>query len=68
MRYSPAEPQKTGMPADFRARLLKPEIIVPVAVFLASEEGRRITGRLLIATEWSPEKADDVLASMGIGA
>jgi NAD(P)-dependent dehydrogenase (short-subunit alcohol dehydrogenase family) len=62
----------TGMipadiPADLRARLLKPETIVPVAVFLASDAGRRITGRRLIATEWSPEKADGNSASIGIG-
>ncbi len=57
-----------GITADIRARLLKPEIIVPVAVFLASDEGRRITGRRLTATEWSPEKADGVPASKGIGA
>ena len=69
----PGGATETGMipsdvPADIRARLLKPETIVPVAVFLASDSGRRITGRRLNATEWSPEKADGVLASKGIGA
>ena len=69
----PGGATETGMipsdiPADIRARLLKPKTIVPVAVYLASDDGRRITGRRLIATEWSPEKADGVLASKGIGA
>jgi len=69
----PGGPTDTGMipsgiPADLRSRLLKPGIIVPVAVFLASDEGRRVTGRRLTATEWSPEKADGVPASKGIGA
>ena len=58
----------SGISADLRSRLLKPEIIVPVAVFLASDEGRRITGKRFTATEWSPEKADGVPASKGIGA
>ena len=67
----PGGPTDTGMipsdfPTDLRSRLLKPEIIVPVAVFLASDEGRRITGRRLTATEWSPENADGVPASKGI--
>ncbi|HUI44503.1 MAG TPA: SDR family oxidoreductase [Nitrospirota bacterium] len=69
----PGGATETGMiPADFsadlRSRLLKPEIIVPVAVFLASDEGRRIAGRRLTATEWSPQNADGVPASKGIGA
>jgi len=69
----PGGPTDTGMipagiPTDLRSRLLKPEIIVPVAVFLASDDGRRITGRRLTATEWSPENADGVSASKGIGA
>ncbi len=58
----------SGISADIRSRLLKPEIIVPVTVFLASEEGRRITGRRLTATEWSLENAEGVPASKGIGA
>jgi len=58
----------SGISADIRSRLLKPEIIVPIAVFLASDEGRRITGRRFTATEWSPEKSDGLPASKGIGA
>ncbi len=57
-----------GMPHDLRSRLLKPEIIAPVAVFLASDEGHRITGRRFTATDWSPENAEGVLALKGIGA
>jgi NAD(P)-dependent dehydrogenase (short-subunit alcohol dehydrogenase family) len=58
----------SGIPPDLRARLLKPETIVPLAVFLASDAGRIITGRRLTATRWSPEKPDGVSASNGIGA
>jgi NAD(P)-dependent dehydrogenase (short-subunit alcohol dehydrogenase family) len=57
----------SGMPDDLRLRLLKPEIIAPVAVFLASDEARRITGRRFIATEWSPDNTDGVPALNGIG-
>ncbi len=59
---------RSGISDDLRSRLLKPEIIAPVAVFLASDEGRRITGRRFTATEWSLENADGVPASNGIGA
>jgi len=69
----PGGPTDTGMipaniPTDLRSRLLKPEIIVPVAIFLASDDGRRVTGRRLTATEWTPENVDGVPASKGIGA
>jgi len=62
----------TGMIPDdlageLRSRLLKPEIIVPPAVFLASDDGRRLTGRRLVATEWSVENPDGEPASLGIG-
>jgi NAD(P)-dependent dehydrogenase (short-subunit alcohol dehydrogenase family) len=57
----------SGISPDIRSRLLKPEIIVPIAVFLASDEGRKTTGRRFTATEWSPGKSDGVLASKGIG-
>ena len=62
----------TGMIPDdlsdeVRSRLLRPEIIVPPAVFLASEDGRRLTGRRFVATEWSPQNTDGVPASLSIG-
>ncbi|HYA88077.1 MAG TPA: SDR family oxidoreductase [Nitrospirota bacterium] len=57
----------TSFPADLRSRLLKPNVIVPVAVFLGSDEGRRITGRRLTANAWSPENVNGVPASNGIG-
>ncbi len=56
-----------ALPEEIRSRLLKPEIIVPLAVFLASDEGRRLTGRRLSATDWSHENPDGVPASRGIG-
>ena len=62
----------TGMIPDelseeLRSRLLKPEIIVPPAIFLASDEGRRLTGRRLVSTEWSPQNPAGAPASHGIG-
>jgi 3-oxoacyl-[acyl-carrier protein] reductase len=57
-----------GLPEEFRRTLLSPEIIVPPAVFLASDEGRRLTGRRLVATEWSPQHADGRPSASGIGA
>ncbi len=57
-----------GLPEEFRRTLLPPEIIIPPAVFLASDEGRRLTGRRLVATEWSPQDPDGRPAADGIGA
>jgi NAD(P)-dependent dehydrogenase (short-subunit alcohol dehydrogenase family) len=50
-----------------RERLLPPEIVVPPAVFLASDEGRRVSGRRLVATEWSPDYPEGRPAASGIG-
>ncbi len=68
----PGGATETGMIPDgiddaVRARLLKPSVIAPAAVFLASDEGRNMNGRRLVATEWSPEKPDGIDASQGIG-
>ena len=41
--------------AKDRGRLLKPEIIVPAAVYLASEEVR-FTGQIIIAREWNADR------------
>jgi NAD(P)-dependent dehydrogenase (short-subunit alcohol dehydrogenase family) len=56
-----------GVPEELRQRLLSPEIVVPPAIFLASEAGRRLTGRRLVATEWSPERPEGHPAASGIG-
>jgi 3-oxoacyl-[acyl-carrier protein] reductase len=56
-----------GVSEELCSRLLKPEIIVPPAVFLASDEGRRLTGRRLTALEWSPQNPDGVPAALSIG-
>ena len=50
----------TGMiPENFsqeqKALLLKPEIIGPAAVYLASDEAKHINGKRIIATEWNKE-------------
>jgi NAD(P)-dependent dehydrogenase (short-subunit alcohol dehydrogenase family) len=52
---------------SIRRTLLPAEIIVPPAVYLASDEGRRITGRRLIAKDWSPERPYGTFAADGIG-
>ncbi len=54
----PGRITSTGMvpaevPADLQARMLQPEIIQAPAVFLASDASQTLTGRRLIATEWS---------------
>jgi NAD(P)-dependent dehydrogenase (short-subunit alcohol dehydrogenase family) len=56
-----------GLSDELRAKLLRPQIIVPLAVFLASEDGRRLTGRRLTATQWSAQHPDGVPASLSIG-
>jgi 3-oxoacyl-[acyl-carrier protein] reductase len=68
----PGGPAATGMippgiPEGMRSHLLKPEIVVPPAVYLASDEGRRITGRRLVALEWTKENPDGIPAEAGIG-
>ncbi len=57
-----------GLPDSVRRTLLPPEIVVPPAVFLASDDGRRFTGRRLVATEWSPQHPEGRPAAGGIGA
>lgn len=55
------------LPEELRSGLLKPEIIIPPAVFLASDEGRRLTGRRIVAIEWSPRNPEGISASLSIG-
>jgi NAD(P)-dependent dehydrogenase (short-subunit alcohol dehydrogenase family) len=56
-----------GVPGDVRSRLLRPEIIGPPAVYLASDDSRHLNGRRLVATEWSPENPDGRPAADGLG-
>jgi 3-oxoacyl-[acyl-carrier protein] reductase len=55
------------MPADVQARLLQPEIMKAPAVFLASDASQEITGRRLIATEWSAANPQGRAIVEGIG-
>jgi NAD(P)-dependent dehydrogenase (short-subunit alcohol dehydrogenase family) len=62
----------TGMilpqaPEEIRHTLLPAEIIVPPAVYLASDDGRQITGRRFVAKDWIPERPDGTVAAEGIG-
>ncbi len=68
----PGEATNTGMvpastPADIQARLLQPEIMQAPAVFLASDASQVLTGRRLIATEWSAESPQGRAIVGGIG-
>ncbi len=67
----PGGPTATGMippglPEEILSRLLDPRIIVPPAVYLASDEGRRLTGRRIVALGWTRDHPDGVPASDGI--
>jgi 3-oxoacyl-[acyl-carrier protein] reductase len=68
----PGGATNTGMvpastPANVQARLLQPEIMQAPAVFLASDASRELTGRRLIATEWSAESPQGRAIVEGIG-
>jgi NAD(P)-dependent dehydrogenase (short-subunit alcohol dehydrogenase family) len=68
----PGGATKTGMvpastPADVQARLLQPEIIQAPAVFLASDASQELTGRRLMATEWSLANPQGRAIVEGIG-
>jgi NAD(P)-dependent dehydrogenase (short-subunit alcohol dehydrogenase family) len=56
-----------GLPSDVRSRLLRPEIIGPPAVYLASDGSRHLNGRRLVATEWSPENPEGRPAADELG-
>ena len=58
----------SASPDELRRKLLAPEIIIPPAVFLASDEGRGITGRRIAASEWSLKNPAGTPAAGGIGA
>ena len=58
---------RAGFPAEARACLLRPEIVGPPAVYLASDASRHLTGHRLVAAEWSPEDPDGRPAVLGIG-
>jgi len=68
----PGDATNTGMvpaetPADVQARLLQPEIMKAPAVFLASDSSQELTGRRLIATEWSAANPQGRAIVEGIG-
>ncbi|MGD0819427.1 MAG: SDR family oxidoreductase [Desulfomonilia bacterium] len=55
----------TGMiPENFsqeqKTLLLKPEIIGPAAVYLASDEAEHINGKRITATEWNKENGINI--------
>ena len=56
-----------NMPQEMRNHLLQPEIIIAPAVFLASDSSRSLTGRRLVATEWSLASPEGKSVAEGIG-
>lgn len=68
----PGGATNTGMiPTDtsqeIRARLIQPEVMVEPAVFLASDESNALTGRRLVATEWTPSSPEGKVVANGLG-
>jgi 3-oxoacyl-[acyl-carrier protein] reductase len=54
-------------PADVRASFLQPEIMKAPAVFLASDASQELTGRRVIAKEWSAANPQGRAIVEGIG-
>lgn len=55
----------TGMippnfPEDKKQNLLKPDIVAPAAIYLASEEAENINGQRIIAAEWNKERGVNI--------
>jgi NAD(P)-dependent dehydrogenase (short-subunit alcohol dehydrogenase family) len=44
-----------NLPEDKKQNLLKPDIIAPAAIYLASDEAENINGQRIIAVEWNKE-------------
>src|SRR5258706_13489481 len=68
----PGGPTNTGLlpperPADFHARLLQPEFMKGPPLFVASDASQELTGRRLIATEWSAANPQGRAILEGIG-
>ncbi len=57
-----------GVSEEARSRLLRPEVVGPVAVYLASDASRHLSGHRLVAAGWSPDDPDGRPAASGIGA
>lgn len=56
------------LPDAMRQNLLDPAHIAAPAVYLASPRSGSVTGRRLVATEWTPEHPDGQPISAGIGS
>ncbi len=56
-----------GLPEDARQGLLRPEVVAEPAIYLASDDSRHLTGRRIVATEWSADDSDGRPASEGLG-
>ena len=56
-----------NLPQEVRDHLVQPEIMIAPAVFLASDASRSLTGRRLVATEWSLASAEGKSVAEGIG-
>lgn len=68
----PGGATETGMipgsvPAEVRARFLRPEVVAGPAVYLASSASRHLTGHRIVAAGWSRADPDGTPAAAGIG-
>ncbi len=57
----------TELPDEVRQGLIDPALVAAPAVYLASPRSQMVSGRRLIATEWSPEQPDGQPIVAGIG-
>ncbi len=55
------------LPDDMRQQLLDPVKVALPAVYLASPRSRLVSGRRLVASEWTPEHPDGQPIDIGIG-
>jgi NAD(P)-dependent dehydrogenase (short-subunit alcohol dehydrogenase family) len=49
-----------SIPGNRGVRMLRPDIVRPCAVYLASDESKGVTGKSIVATEWNRERGIEV--------
>jgi NAD(P)-dependent dehydrogenase (short-subunit alcohol dehydrogenase family) len=56
-----------GLSGEMRSGLLRPEIVAAPAVYLASDDSEHLTGRRLVAADWTPENPEGYPAADSMG-
>jgi NAD(P)-dependent dehydrogenase (short-subunit alcohol dehydrogenase family) len=54
-----------GVPETVRASLLRPEVMVPPLLWLASPRSDGLTGKRVVANRWRDERPDDAIEDAG---